>query len=712
MSQETKRFEFGDYVLDAGEKVLLRDGRSIPIPPKVFDLLLVLVENHGHVVEKEVLMERLWEGTFVEESNLTFSVRKLRKILGDDTQNPEFIETVPKRGYRFIAVTNSNNDVMSQPEPVGVVGSGLATDIKERSSPVRKRSYLLWTVISVILLVGLSALFWWLTADKPSSISSIKFERVTYNGKTKFAAGSPDGKFVAYIIDDENGQSIWLRNVATESDVQILPATADTQLHSVTFSHDGDYIYYVAGDTLYKLPILGGLPREVLRNFGVGSQFKPFAFSPDGSQLAFIRPVSESESALVILNSDGSGERILASSQGRGMFRRSAVWSPDGKLIALVGSGSPSIMVVHTADGTISPVPSPPWTVVSQIAWQPDGHGFFVVATEGQSSYAQIWRLSYPDGNAENITNDFNNYQSISLTADGRLLVAVRVEQVAHIWVTLADGGNPRQLTHGIDRYDGIHGLSWLSNNEIVYEATPGGKGQIWTIDAAGSRKSKLILSESSSSAASPDGKYIVFKSSGDPDGDGLFRLDVGSGEKLRLTMARDVWVTFSPDARWVVFTRWESGADLWRIPTEGGEAVNLTNVQGYAMAPAVSPDSSQIAFHWIKQSRNQPPEIALIPFEGGSVVKTFPLPSQHPRGFGKNGFQWTSDGRAIDYAVFRDNVSNIWRQPIDGGKPFQVTNFTEQQIFNFAYSPDGKNLALSRGTYARDVVLLRSDPR
>ena len=710
MSQETKRFEFGDYVLDGGERVLLRDGRSIPIPPKILELLLVLVENQGRIVEKEELMKRLWADTFVEESNLTFSIRKLRKILGDETQNPRFIETIPKRGYRFIGVDSKNRSGDQYLANTDLGDFGFVNNAGDRPShgerSISWHRYIWPAGISILLLAESLFLFWWVLGNRSSPLSSVKVERLTYNGKTKLAAISPDGKFVAYVTDDEGAQGIWLKNVTAEGDVQILPVAEDTMLYSLTFSPDGNYIYYVAKDTLYQLPILGGMPKEIIKTFGVGSQYKSFTLSPDGKQLAFIRPVSE-ESVVVIVNSDGSGERILTSSKGRGLFRRSIAWSPDGKDIALVAAAAQGITIIRVADGAISSIPSPPWTDISRIAWQPESVGFFVVATEGRSLSYQIWSLSYPDGKAENITNDFDNYQTISSTADGRTIAAVRVEQAAHVWATSGEQGQLRQLTQGIAGYDGINGLDYLSNGDIIYEATAGEKGQIWKIGSDGAPP-KQIIDDSASSGASPDGKYIVFQGSDDSKVVGLYRYDVDSGEKIRLTTGRDIWIEFSPDAKWVIFTHWEGDATLWKVSIDGGKPEQLATLPGYALAPAVSLDGKLIAFHWLKRNLRVSPEIAVIPFEGGNVIKSFPLPDQYWRGVVKAALQWAPDGQAIDYAVFRDNASNIWRQLIDGSPAFQVTNFTDQQIFNFAYTPDGKKLVLSRGTYARDAVLLK----
>src|SRR5215470_16724456 len=103
MSLEKQQFAFGEFVLDGNERVLLRSGTPVSITPKALQLLLVLVENHSHIVEKERLMEEVWSGSFVEESNLTFSIRQLRKVLGDNPKSPKYIETIARRGYRFIA---------------------------------------------------------------------------------------------------------------------------------------------------------------------------------------------------------------------------------------------------------------------------------------------------------------------------------------------------------------------------------------------------------------------------------------------------------------------------------------------------------------------------------------------------------------------------------------------------------------------------------
>jgi len=169
------------------------------------------------------------------------------------------------------------------------------------------------------------------------------------------------------------------------------------------------------------------------------------------------------------------------------------------------------------------------------------------------------------------------------------------------------------------------------------------------------------------------------------------------------LTSGVGVWAAFSPDGKWIVFTRYADKVSLCKVSIDGGEPIKLFD--GAGLMPAVSPDGKLIAFIGIKDKKWG---MSIIPFDGGEPVKMFDTKWQSYKG-GKSPLQWTPDGRAINYPVMNDNVSNIWRQPIDGGSPVQVTNFTTDQIFNFAYSPDGSQLAMSRGTFNSDVVLIEN---
>ncbi len=284
----------------------------------------------------------------------------------------------------------------------------------------------------------------WGRSDRPPQ--SIKIERLTTNGKSLDAAISPDGKYVVYILDEGGEQSLWTRQVATTSNVQIIPA-ADVQYLGLVFSPDGNYINFAKqerSDTprvLYQMPVLGGAQKKLISNVS-----SAVSYSPDGKQFAFVRFTfpTANESSLLIANSDGTGERILASVTRPESFSTFGglhpAWSPDGKTIACVAASgtanSQKVIEVQIADGTVKPTAVQGWNFIRRIAWLPDKSGLLILGADKASTVTnQIWRISYPDGEARRITNDFNHYLGMSLSADSGALAVVQGNRLSNIWV-------------------------------------------------------------------------------------------------------------------------------------------------------------------------------------------------------------------------------------------------------------------------------------
>ena len=316
-----------------------------------------------------------------------------------------------------------------------------------------------------------------------------------------------------------------------------------------------------------------------------------------------------------------------------------------------------------------------------------------------KSVLERIYQISYPSGETQRITNDFMAYDNFSLTADGHSLLAVREESINHIWTAPGDGDASRakQLTVGLDKYDGVAGLAWMPDGRILYESKPGGRIETLTINADGSN-SKQVLENGVYTTVSPGGRFLVYQKPGDSGEFGLFRLDLSDNTEKRLTVGLELWMTVSPDSKQVIFSRSGEQMGLYRVSIDGGETTKIFD--GAAMAADVSPDGKQIAFHLSKGKQSG---IVIMPFDGGEMTRIFEADFLRVADFPLPALQWTLDGRALNYVITRDNVSNIWRQPIDGGAPVQVTNFTTNLIFNFAFSPDGSQIALSRGTFNSD---------
>ncbi|PYS58563.1 MAG: hypothetical protein DMF76_18905, partial [Acidobacteria bacterium] len=272
--------------------------------------------------------------------------------------------------------------------------SGLATaNIAARTSStaeyvtgeIKRHKKLVAIALTVFLIAAMGlafALYKLLHRKQPFNLQAGKITRLTNSGKVGSATISPDGKYVAYTLVDELGSSLWVKYLATGSNVQIVPpAGLGAGVGQSTFSPDGNYLYYIRGGrggglgALYQVPVLGGTSKMLLENVS------RISFSPDGKRFAFERRyVSEGEDAVIIANADGTGEQKIATRKHPDLFLGGAAWSPDGRTIAcpiggFAGGYYRSIGVINVSDGAQRVLPSHQWLDVERVAWLPDGTG-------------------------------------------------------------------------------------------------------------------------------------------------------------------------------------------------------------------------------------------------------------------------------------------------------------------------------------------------
>ncbi len=712
-------YRFEGFVLDTNENVLLEGGKPISLSPKALHLLRVLVGDHGRIVEKDRLMSEVWADSFVEDSNLTFTIRKLRQALNDDAHAPKFIETVSRRGYRFVAKVEIL-DIVDPDNLEPEIDVQDRSDVLPDSASLSRKSLLYRRPLAMgalfcgflLILAGVAyGLFRLMDSRDGVSFAEANISRITSNGSVQTAVVSPDGKFLAYVVSENSRQGLWLKNVANGGNVQIELPSEMTFITNLAFAPDGDSVYFGHRNALYRFPVLGGVPSKIMDNY-LGADYNRITFSPDGKQFAFLRFGQDGESSetasIVVYDTAISSERILASSKRPGLFLRSAAWSPDGKIIvcaALNADGAQEVLGIRVADGEVLSVPSPTWATIRQVIWRPDGEGLFVIGENDDSGFlSQLFSVSFPHGEAKNITSDLNDYQSLSITGDGRTVFAVRAQQESHIWVTDAeDAKKVRRITTGFQKFDGIYGINWTRDNGIVYETAPSGKIEIWSVNSDGS-EARPLATEGGSMSASPDGRYIVFQSGGAAE-TGFFRLDWSQAEKRRLTTGTDLDPAFTPDGKSIVFTRYSDDVALWKVPVEGGEAKKLTTEADMLSFPSFSPDGNYIAAVRQSSSGKALAPLCIIDAKTGEIVKELQmLQSAVTLGHYKMSVQWSPDGKAIDYIRSIDGASNVWRQPIDGSPPSAITTYDNGLIFNFATSLDGTRYAFARGSYDRDV--------
>ena len=545
----------------------------------------------------------------------------------------------------------------------------------------------------------------------PTPLQRMKITRLTSTGKANQAVISPDGKYVVHVAGEDGQQSLRVRQVNTNSDVQIVPP-AEVRYTGLTFSRDGDFIYYVVSErnnplaTLHQVPVLGGTSRKLISNVG-----SAVTFSPDGKRLAFIRYfVEQGEQVLMVANADGGGEQKLAVRKFPNFFR-SVSWSPDGKTIACgAGSHVPAynsyVVEVPVEGGPERPSTSQGWFFMGQVAWLQDGSGLILDASEQSSASfdsSQIWYLSRQGGEVQRITNDLNNYSGVSLTADSSRLVTVQSETVSNIWlIPHGDANRAAQITYGVSKRDGKDGVVWTPDGKIIYVSKASGNDDIWMMNADGSGQNQLTSNSgiNNNPAVSPDGRFIIFTSTrtGAPH---IWRMDIDGANSKQLTSGSgENYAQCSPDGKWVVYTLLAGKPTLWRVSTEGGAPSPIS--ERSTSAPAVSPDGKMIASIYWDEQPNSPARIAIMPFEGGEVVKIFDVPKST-----WGNIRWTPDGHALAYVITARGVSNIWSQPLARGAPKQLTDFKTDQIFWFNWARDGKQIVCSRGVETNDVVLI-----
>ncbi len=616
-----------------------------------------------------------------------------------------------------------------------LAGAGLQTASLDTARPTSSAEYLvseikrhkagvILAVLAIPLLLGAAALFAWTklaNREQPAPPSVMKITKLTSGGRVNgvpidgSTSISPDGRYVVYTLIDAGKVSIWVRQVATGSDVQIVPPQ-EMRNNGTTISNDGEFVYYVGmndenpGGSLFQVPILGGPPKKIL------AQVRgPISFSPDGSQFAFVRLLDRGETSLMIANSDGTGERRLASRKGNDWFAfEGPAWSPDGQWVACgvgtdTGGTYTTVAGYAVADGSEKPLTAEKFRGdVRRVLWLKDGSGLVTPVVES-ALVTQLWFIKQPEGTINRITNDLNGYGSVSLgvSGDGKTMVTVQSNRSYQVWAAGVATApvQPIQITHG--ETDGAAGLDWTADGELVYVNQTGDTNALISAKADGSESRTIFKAKESLAepAVSPDGKTVYFSSmkDGTPH---IWRINLdGSGLK-QITSGdfADFAPQVSPDGKWVLFSSFRSGVQLiWKVPSDGGEAIQVTDI--ISGGAAFSPDGKYVAaLHFTLGGTVG--QIAVVPVDGSTEPpKLITPPSDINLGA---GLFWSPDGRSLTLKSTQRGVGNLWRQPIDGGPPKQITNFTSDLISSFAVSRDGKRLAISRGSANLDVVLIK----
>ena len=525
---------------------------------------------------------------------------------------------------------------------------------------------------------------------------------LTNVGRSVSSAISADGKWVAHAEEQGGKQHLVVTNTSTFASSIAVPPAEDVNYIGVSFSRDGNYLYFTRKEKsglgiLYQLAWPG--TNAVKLKTGVDS---PISFSPQGDRFAFVRHVNETKEFLLMLsNVDGTNEQVIASRKnGERLSKEGPAWSPDGSMVVCPASHwdkgfHTNLVGFDLKNGHEQQIGNHPWFTIAQVAWQEDMSSLVISARDTATSPHQLWRVHFPDGATQKITDDLDEYLGVSLS--GPNIVTVRSNLSWRLWVsTPNESQNAKEITSGV----GVnYGLTWTSKGKIVFSSMAQDRLNIFRIDPDSSNQVQLTSGgHNYLPASSADGRFIVFSSNRNGPFN-IWRINADDGSDLTQLTSGDgnFYPSTSPDDQWVAYDNvMNAGTSIWKVPMNGGQAVKVAD--DYRM-PVFSPDSQFIAGRYNLESNTN--DAAIFAAQGGRPLKHFPVPVQEWQ-----RLQWLNS-REVSFVKNVGGTANIWSYNLDTGESKQLTNFNSDLIYAYAWSPDYKQLACQRGTKQSVVTMI-----
>lgn len=673
---------FGPFSLDPVRRRLWRDHEVVPLTPKAFDTLAVLVLRAGQVVEKVDILKEVWPDTFVEDATLAQNISTLRKALGDTSETPAFIATVPRRGYRFVAPVSDD------------ASESGAVDDAPAPAPVPSRTAAAGRYIAVatVLAAALVALVAAVMRTRESPEAPIVFDfpapdGVRFSASGGFLAVSPDGRHVAFAASDQNGvDRLWVRSLddrrarlvaGTEgafqpfwsADSRWLAFFADGKLKKVsimsgspqticempagsiplagTWSEAGDILFSNARRGIVRVSANGGIAVPIVSKDAADDAVAWPQFLPDGRHYLYLLDSARRDRTGIYVSALDSTERVRIVAE-----RSSAMYSPTGHLLYVKGH----TLVALRFDQSALRVSGPPVPIADQVGFNMGSAratfsvsrtGVLAYRTTAESELAWFDRAGTPLGQIGSPAI----YVGFAVSPDGSHIAAVRLDRqtgVSHVWMLDAAGGE-RRLT--VDASWEAHPVWSRDGTRVAFNSNRNGRWEIFEKPADGTEQEQRLISSTASVSPqdwSPDGRILFQRSDLKPIGD-FWLAAPGEGttsEALPYLESDEGAGRISPDGRWIAYRGYDSGWFIYVRSIQSSDSRwQVSGPSGQWAEPRWRADGRELFYLSPDLSLMAVPVATGSTFKSGPPRRLFRTPAAPPSGAAGRSYDIVPDG-------------------------------------------------------------------
>ena len=575
------------------------------------------------------------------------------------------------------------------------------------------RTFQLLAVTGVLLIVAAG---WYKYAGigAHTPFQDFSITQATMTGKVALTAISGDGKYMATVVDNAEGEeNLWVNDLATNSMSDILGDKA-FRYEDIIFSPDTNYIYFrvpgldkVARDDLYRIPVMGGEPARILTDID-----GPVTFFDDGQRVCFYRRVViEAKYQFVTARSEGGDEKVQATLGSP--FPDDAICSPEAKRAAVTRGLGVRIVDFSSSTEKSWYTPKNVRDLIDSIRWTPDGRGLIVSSFSAANYRRQLKYLPYPSGPIRRITNDLNSYLSVSLTADGKTMAAVqKIDDTEFEVARFSESGMASRPA----AFQWVEFFDWINDEEIIAS----GVDSVLKIANVRTNETRPINVEKNHFFNQPSlcGSNSLVASGGSFNrlGIGIFRMALDGGNLQELTPGPvDISPACTLDGKWIIYGNNQDSyaPELMRIPSEGGTPQRITGGAPMTIHFSLSFDGKLLAAVGEKSLPNSRWDFtpSLFSTESWLKVASVALPAgpNLPDAYPEGPISFAPGNKSILYLTYEGGTGILWEQSLDGSPRKRLLSFSGR-IKDLKLSPDRTQLGFVILTPRSDAILFRDN--